>query len=103
MFDQLDARPWRNRVLARLDIDGPGVEQPKPSGIALIDELTEIEGQLINMVRDGLNNREIAAVLHYSRKTVEAYLSRLYRKFGCRSRVGLVVALEREGQIDSVR
>lgn len=88
-FDQMDARPWRQRVLARLQRGVAGATASDPA-----NELSETEQQLISMVRQGLNNREIATALHYSRKTVEAYLSRLYRKFGCRSRVGLVVALE---------
>ncbi|MGK5114717.1 helix-turn-helix transcriptional regulator [Geodermatophilus sp. CPCC 205506] len=41
------------------------------------------------MVADGLNNAEAAAVLYLSRKTVEAHLTRVYRKLGLRSRSDL--------------
>ena len=41
---------------------------------------------------DGLTNRQIAAALHYSPKTVEVYLSRIYAKTKCASRVELVRA-----------
>lgn len=100
-FDHMDARPWRQRVLDRLQQSRAGhAPTDSPEGGVELD-LSDIERRLISMVRDGLNNREIATSLHYSRKTVEAYLSRLYRKFGCRSRVGLIVALERAGIADT--
>jgi DNA-binding NarL/FixJ family response regulator len=38
----------------------------------------------------GLQNREIAARLFMSVKTVEAHLTRIYRKLGVRTRVELV-------------
>jgi DNA-binding NarL/FixJ family response regulator len=57
------------------------------------DQLTESELELVRLLRDGLSNKEIAEVLHYSRKTVEAYLSRLYRKTGTTSRKTLVMAV----------
>ena len=37
----------------------------------------------------GLNNVEAAAALFVSRKTVEAHLTRVYRKLGLRSRTEL--------------
>ena len=39
------------------------------------------------LVADGLTNREIAVTMHYSVKTVEVYLTRLYAKTECRSRL----------------
>ena len=56
--------------------------------------LTDVEAQLVRLVRDGLTNKQIAAALHYSPKTVEVYLSRIYAKTQCSSRVELVRALE---------
>jgi DNA-binding NarL/FixJ family response regulator len=41
----------------------------------------------------GRTNREIAAEVFASPKTVEAVLSRVYRKLGVRSRVELVAVL----------
>ena len=38
------------------------------------------------LVRDGASNREIAARLYLSVKTVEATLTRVYRKLGVNSR-----------------
>ena len=39
--------------------------------------LTDVEAQLVRLVRDGLTNKQIAAALHYSPKTVEVYLAHL--------------------------
>jgi DNA-binding CsgD family transcriptional regulator len=50
------------------------------------EELTATERQICELAVAGLRNAEIAARLFLSRKTVEANLSRAYRKLGVRSR-----------------
>ena len=97
LYEALGAPLWHKQVAARARDLGVHLGRPaRPAGPCTAG-LTETELQLVGLVRDGLNNLEIAQTLHYSRKTVEAYLSRLYRKMGCHSRVGLVVAVERAG------
>ncbi|MEU9876336.1 helix-turn-helix transcriptional regulator [Streptomyces phaeochromogenes] len=54
--------------------------------------LTDREVRLIEMVSDGSTNRQIAARLACSEKTVEQRLSRLFQRTGCRSRVELAAA-----------
>ncbi|MFD9189956.1 LuxR C-terminal-related transcriptional regulator [Streptomyces phaeochromogenes] len=54
--------------------------------------LTDREVRLIGMVSDGSTNRQIAARLACSEKTVEQRLSRLFQRTGCRSRVELAAA-----------
>jgi DNA-binding CsgD family transcriptional regulator len=51
--------------------------------------LTDAEQRVAELVADGLSNRAIADRLAYSVKTIEAYLSRIYAKTGCRNRVDL--------------
>ncbi len=51
--------------------------------------LTPAEARIAELVRGGATNREVAAELFISVKTVEGTLSRLYRKFGVRSRTAL--------------
>ena len=46
--------------------------------------LTDTEVQLVRLVREGLSNRQIATAMHYSPKTIEVYLSRVYAKTGLR-------------------
>ncbi len=62
--------------------------------------LTVRERSLARLVHEGRTNQQIASALHISVKTVEAYLTRLYRKTSCSSRVELAVAVtERRVQV----
>jgi DNA-binding NarL/FixJ family response regulator len=53
-------------------------------------QLTGAEARVATLVADGASNREIAAALFLSVKTVEAMLTRIYRRLGVRSRTQLV-------------
>ncbi len=53
------------------------------------DQLTPTEREIATLAGSGLRNAEIAARLFLSPKTVEANLSRAYRKLGIRSRAEL--------------
>ncbi|WP_328767760.1 helix-turn-helix transcriptional regulator [Streptomyces sp. NBC_00286] len=55
-----------------------------------LDRLAQTERQVAALVLEGATNREIAARLFISVKTVEATLTRVYRKLGIRSRVDIV-------------
>jgi DNA-binding CsgD family transcriptional regulator len=61
------------------------------------DELTDAERRVAELAAAGLRNREIAARLFIEVGTVEAHLSRAYRKLGVRSRTELGVHLARRG------
>jgi len=52
-------------------------------------ELTPTEARVAELAAQGLRNAEIAAQLYVTPKTVEATLSRVYRKLGVRSRTEL--------------
>jgi two-component system nitrate/nitrite response regulator NarL len=56
-----------------------------------LDLLAEREGQVVDLVADGLTNRDIAARLGLSEHTVSNYLFRIYNKLGVSSRVELVL------------
>jgi DNA-binding CsgD family transcriptional regulator len=90
-FDSFGAAPWRRRAAAGLRARGLTV--PRRAARAT-SELTETEVQLVRLVRDGLSNRQIAAAMSYSRKTIEVYLSRVYAKTGCASRLELIRAVD---------
>jgi len=55
--------------------------------------LTARERTVALLVHEGRTNQQIARALDISVKTVEAYLTRLYRKTTCSSRVELAVAV----------
>jgi DNA-binding CsgD family transcriptional regulator len=52
-------------------------------------QLTESERRVAELVARGMTNREVAEAMFLSPKTVEANLSRVYRKLGLRSRAEL--------------
>lgn len=56
----------------------------------LSKELTESEQHVADLVQTGKRNREIAAQLYLSERTVEARLTAIYRKLGVKSRAQLV-------------
>ncbi|WP_405534404.1 AAA family ATPase [Streptomyces sp. NBC_00075] len=56
-------------------------------------ELTPTEARIAELVGGGATNREVAARLFISVKTVEGALSRVYRKLGVRSRTALAHAM----------
>lgn len=64
-----------------------------PAAPAAGVRLTEVESTVAGLVARGSSNREIAAALFVSVKTVEATLTRVYRKVGVRSRTQLSARL----------
>ncbi len=81
-FARVDAPGWRERAQAELArLGGRRVESR--------DELTGTELQIAQLAAEGRSNREIAAELFIVERTVEANLTRVYRKLGVRSRAQL--------------
>jgi DNA-binding CsgD family transcriptional regulator len=96
-FESLGAAPWAARAAAELAAAGV---RPLPSaGPAVLDLLSPQEIQVARAIAGGLNNAEAASVLFVSRKTVEAHLTRVYRKLGVRSRTDLTRALVSAGLV----
>jgi len=62
------------------------------------DELTATEAQVARLAASGLTTREVAAAAFLSPKTVEANISRIYRKLGIRSRAELGIWLAEHEQ-----
>ena len=60
-----------------------------------MDALTDREREVADLVATGITNREIAARLVLSEKTVERHLSRIFAKLGISSRAALAAAVER--------
>ncbi len=79
---------------------GAGLPVPRPAfqraGHAAAQgpaPLTARERSVALLVHEGRSNQQIAHTLNISVKTVEAYLTRLFRKTSCSSRVELAVAV----------
>jgi DNA-binding NarL/FixJ family response regulator len=58
------------------------------------DDLTPQELQVAAVVAGGATNREAAAALFLSAKTIEFHLGNVYRKLGIRSRTELARIVE---------
>ena len=86
VYEQIGCPPYADR--ARADLSSLGLRPGAPG------ELTETERRVAGLAADGLRNKEIADRLFMSAKTVEANLSRAYRKLGVRARTDLVKALD---------
>jgi DNA-binding CsgD family transcriptional regulator len=54
------------------------------------DSLTAAEHDVVRLVCEGLGNKEVAARLFVSPRTVQAHLSHIYTKLGVSTRVQLV-------------
>jgi DNA-binding CsgD family transcriptional regulator len=89
IFNSLGARPWAARAMIELDATGARADTRNTAGTSALDSLSPQELQVARAVGQGLNNVETAAALFVSRKTVEAHLTRAYRKLGIRSRTEL--------------
>jgi DNA-binding CsgD family transcriptional regulator len=63
--------------------------QPNPW---LAAGVTAREADVLRLVADGLSNKEIAAQLHLSPRTVEKHVESLLRKLGVRTRIALAAA-----------
>jgi DNA-binding CsgD family transcriptional regulator len=85
VFEAATAPVWADR--ARDELRRVGLRPSAPDG------LTSTEARVAALAAAGRTNREIAAEVFASPKTVEAVLGRVYRKLGVRSRVELVAAL----------
>ncbi|MEV6021863.1 AAA family ATPase [Streptomyces sp. NPDC052036] len=87
LFRRCRAMPWLRQV-ETATVTGAAAQPPLAA--AALDTLAATERQVAALVMEGATNREIAARLFISVKTVEATLTRVYRKLGIRSRVDIV-------------
>ena len=80
-FQEVGAPLWAER--ARAELERTNVTPTRDS------ELTPSERRVAELSASGMTNRDVAAKLFVSTKTVEANLTQIYRKLGIRSRAEL--------------
>lgn len=85
-FEGLGAIMWAERARVELRASGQTARKRNPSTRA---ELTEQELQIARFVSQGLTNREVAAQLFLSPRTIDFHLRNVYRKLGISSRTAL--------------
>ena len=88
IFEELGARLWADKTRAELARIGG---RPAATG-----ELTPTERRIAALAAEGRSNKEIAAALYVTPKTVGTQLSRIYRKVGVHSRTELAKRLSEE-------
>jgi DNA-binding CsgD family transcriptional regulator len=84
VFERLPAPRWAARARA---------EAARIGGRASSAGLTPSEERVAALVADGNTNREVAAALFVTERTVESALTRVYAKLGIRSRTELAARL----------
>jgi DNA-binding CsgD family transcriptional regulator/tetratricopeptide (TPR) repeat protein len=95
LFRRCRALPWLRRVEAAANavpapVPVPAAAGGSRAGASALEGLATMERQVAGLVMEGATNREIAGRLFVSVKTVEATLTRVYRKLGIRSRIDIV-------------
>jgi DNA-binding CsgD family transcriptional regulator len=98
-FEQLGALPWVQR--ARQELRASGVRLG-PLAEPLLERLTPQELQVALAVGEGMTNREAAAALFVSPKTVDYHLGKVYRKLAVKSRSELAALIAKQTRQDAV-
>ena len=89
-FEDLGAEPWAERARQELRASG---ETARRRDTAATPDLTPSERQIADLVREGLSNRDIAARLFVSPRTVDFHLRNAFAKLGVSSRTELAAQL----------
>ena len=92
-FAALGAEHWAARAAHELRAAGGPRGESSPGEAVL----TAREQDVCALVAGGATNREVAAALHMSPRTVEHHLRMAYRKLGVRSRTEMTRHLAGEG------
>lgn len=89
-----------SEVLDRMDAlmhRGAAAAPPAPAAASeLNDDLTERERAIVELVAEGLDNKEIAAKLYLSEGTVRNHISAILQKLDLKNRTQLVVRYYRD-------
>ncbi len=93
LFESIGAAPWAAWARRELRAAGGRPAEPRPEPV---DGLTPQELRVALAVSGGATNKEAAAALLISPKTVEYHLARIFGKLGVRSRTELAARLARE-------
>ncbi|MEU8074308.1 LuxR C-terminal-related transcriptional regulator [Catellatospora citrea] len=89
-FTQHDAPAWADQARAELRAAGEAVDA---LAVRAADVLTAQQLQIARLVCDGATNREVAAQLFLSPRTVDHHMRNIFARLGIRSRIELAKAL----------
>jgi len=86
IFEEVGAAGWAERARQELRASGETARRRDDSATT---ELTPQEAQVARLVAEGLSNRDVAARLFVSPRTVEFHLRNVFTKAGVTSRAEL--------------
>jgi DNA-binding CsgD family transcriptional regulator len=87
LFRQVGTTPWEERAEGELRATGEKARERDPS---TLDQLTPQELQIAGLVAAGMTNRQVAAQLFLSPRTIDYHLRKVFSKLGVASRTELV-------------
>jgi predicted ATPase/DNA-binding NarL/FixJ family response regulator len=97
------ARAPLDRIVTLTLAEADELTLTAPGGKPVTGPLTSRENEIAALVADGLSNRQIAARLVISKRTVDAHIEHIFSKLGVSSRVQLVNWLNASGELASAR
>jgi DNA-binding CsgD family transcriptional regulator len=100
-FERLRAERWAERARLELRATGESARKRDPSSV---DQLTPQEVQISRYVAEGMSNKEIAAHLFLSPRTIDSHLRNVFSKLGVTSRTQLAripLGVEETGEVDA--
>jgi two-component system nitrate/nitrite response regulator NarL len=95
--DEMVCDPWIATLLVRR-VQAMAADRPHPG-----DRLTAREAGVLQLISQGLSNREIAARLHIELTTVKNHVHNILEKLGARTRAEAVALVQRRHALASVR
>jgi DNA-binding NarL/FixJ family response regulator len=95
-------RPWlhphiAHRLMSFAAGSSPASQVPKTGLHALIEPLTPREVEVLKLLGGAASNREMAAQLDISARTIETHLANIYGKLGVRGRTEAMLWAIKEG------
>jgi DNA-binding CsgD family transcriptional regulator len=85
-FERLGAEPWVERARAELRASGETARRRDPSTLS---QLTPQELQIARFVAEGMSNKQVAAQLFLSPRTIDSHLRNIFSKLAISSRTQL--------------
>jgi len=95
-----DEAPLSGPIAAKIlsEFSQPGSSEYE--GSKVIEELTEREIEVLELVVEGMTNKEIGAELHLSVNTIKIHLRNILEKLHLQNRIQAAVYAVREGLVD---
>lgn len=98
IFERLGSSNWERRASAELRASGETVRRPEPGHVR---RLTPQELQIVQIVRTGATNKQIAAQLYLSPRTIDYHLRKVFAKLGLSSRAELITLAADDVELDA--